>query len=102
MAQRELRVSDSLYRSSLWLHFHKQMFIELDRQMRIVSRHRSQVFSGDIVHYTVVATFEAAQFDWSLPLLGKKGVVHDLILADDMRLRHIEADVIELSEILSL
>src|SRR5271156_817111 len=69
--------------------------------MRIVSWNRPQVFPCDVVHDTVVAVFEAAPFDRPLPLLCKEAVVHGLILADYMRLRRIEPDVIELPQILA-
>jgi hypothetical protein len=69
--------------------------------MRALSRHRPEVFSADVVHYAVVAVFETAQFDWAFPVFGKESVVHGLALTDGMRLRLIEADVIELPQIFS-
>ena len=81
-------------------HFHQQTSVEGNRQLCTVSVHRPHASPCDVVHDTVVAVFEAAQFDGALPLLGKEAVVHGLVLTDDMRFRHIEADVIELPKIL--
>src|SRR5437667_12439342 len=39
--------------------------------------------------------------DWPFPVLGKKSVVHRLVLTDYMCLRHVKTDVIELAEVLA-
>ena len=87
--------------ASLGRHFQEKMFVELNRQMGGMSCDCPQTLPGHVVCHRVAAVFEATQFDWSLPVIGKEGVVHVLVLANRMGLGKIEAYVIQLAKVLS-
>src|SRR4051794_25777907 len=88
--------------TSLWPRFQKQMFFELNRQVGIVSRYGPKLRSVDVVQDLVGSAFQAAKLNGATPMLGIKSVVQSLILADHMSLGHVKANVVELSEILTL
>src|SRR5271165_4679162 len=81
--------------------FEQQVFVERRGEARGAPRHCPKTSSSDVIDNAVLAVFQAAQFQLAFPMLGEKGVVQRLVLADHMGLGQVEADVVKLAKILS-
>src|SRR5580692_358308 len=77
------------------------MLVELNLQVGILSGYRVVGGAVLIVDNAILAIIQTAQFDLAFPVFRIKSIVESLILADHVRLGQVEADVVELTKILS-
>src|SRR5271165_1342882 len=77
------------------------MFIELGRNSSLWPMCLSEILAVHVVEDAIGAVLKTTQLNRPVPCSGKERIVKVAALADNMRLRTIEPDVVKIAEILA-
>ena len=83
------------------LCFEQKVFVEAGRKDDFRAVGLSVICAIHIVHDVIIAILETAQLHKSIPMPGKKRVIHFSVFTNCMRFGAIESNVVQIAQIFS-